>query len=503
MELSSAIPGILSISRNMTFGRTPNNKKHYYLCIPDDRTYQPCLVPYKINTKCFSKYFANLFILVRPNSNDSKLNDKDNNYPIMELVHVIGPVNDLVNFYEYQLYCKRLTGNLSVMSKNVQTVLKIKSVSDWVEEGIQKFRVSDHRHLDIITMDTPGTIEFDDAFYVPADGQCLHVYITNVALYFELLKLWGALDKTLDAGERVASVYLPHHKYPLLLPLLTREFLSLTKNYDRFALLIEIHPNNQVRISSTIIRVRTNYYYGDSNAPTADILRTMTNLGLTVIGTDDASIVQSAMIAASEIVARKFDDTSLIYRNFDVNVYKKTLSKTSPSAPPEVVKVFWSMSAGEGGYKTDGWAPYIHITSPIRRVVDIFNLYQLQRILGLLSPSKDIMEIYLKWRKNIDVINNAGKRIRKLQSQCQLLSAFNNNPDLLKQVYIGYICNQRLYLPELSVILPVLKKDQVERENDKIYKVGVQLYIFDYEDRFLKKVRINYLEEKQYPQDVV
>ena len=108
------IPAVLILDGNKTYGRQDKigkgNKKEqlgklFYKCIPDDMGLPSFIVPYEIKNMGFSKVFKNLYeTIIFDNWNDK--------HPIAKLDNVIGPIDILDNFYEYQLYCKSL--NLSI-----------------------------------------------------------------------------------------------------------------------------------------------------------------------------------------------------------------------------------------------------------------------------------------------------------------------------------------------------------------------------------------------------
>jgi hypothetical protein len=108
------VPGVLVLDGNKTYGRElkePKISSHttakqkytagrlLYKCIPDDIRLPAFLVPYEIKHLGFSKVYKNLYVTI----NFEDWNDK---HPRAKLDNVIGPVDILDNFYEYQLYCK-------------------------------------------------------------------------------------------------------------------------------------------------------------------------------------------------------------------------------------------------------------------------------------------------------------------------------------------------------------------------------------------------------------
>ena len=92
------IPGILVLKGGKTFGKYKD--KYLYKCIPDDSRFPVFTIPYAMKVG-FSKNIDNKYITFSFNNWDSK-------HPQGTVVNVLGDVNILSNYYEYQLYCKSL-----------------------------------------------------------------------------------------------------------------------------------------------------------------------------------------------------------------------------------------------------------------------------------------------------------------------------------------------------------------------------------------------------------
>ena len=114
---SSNIPGIL-VYGNKTYGRS-NKGKFYYKCVPNDKRLPIFLVPYEEKNIGFSKKMVNKFVLFRFQKWESK-------HPVGSINQVIGDINILPNFYEYQLYCKNLYVSLNQFTKDTMKKLKVK-----------------------------------------------------------------------------------------------------------------------------------------------------------------------------------------------------------------------------------------------------------------------------------------------------------------------------------------------------------------------------------------
>jgi hypothetical protein len=140
---------------------------------------------------------------------------------------------------------------------------------------------------------------------------------------------------------------------------------------------------------------------------------------------------------------------------------------------------------------------YIHITSPIRRLVDLLNIIRFQQINGLIQLSENSDKFYNKWLGDIDYINTTMRSIRKVQCDCTLLDLCHNEPSVMEKEYDGYLFdkiyrNDALYqyivfLPELKLSSRITLRDNFENFDCKKFK----LYLFNDEEKFKKKIRLN------------
>ena len=142
-----------------------------------------------------------------------------------------------------------------------------------------------------------------------------------------------------------------------------------------------------------------------------------------------------------------------------------------------------------------GLDAYIHITSPIRRLVDILNMIKFQEIIGFKLSDK-ALEFYDTWFKDIENINTSMKLLRRVQNDCNLLHLCHNNPDVLDKTYRGYCFDEKpltnglykynLYLPELKTTsFVVCSKLALLVEHQ------FKLFVFNNEDKMKKKIRLH------------
>ena len=133
-----SIPCVLILTGNKTYGRESQYKKDkndvlikrtisknnrlLYKCMPDD-TRLPCfLVPYELKSIGFSKVIKNIYVTICFNNWEDK-------HPMGTLDQVIGTVDVLDNFYEYQLYCKSLNASIKKFQKDTTKALENSSSS--------------------------------------------------------------------------------------------------------------------------------------------------------------------------------------------------------------------------------------------------------------------------------------------------------------------------------------------------------------------------------------
>ena len=137
---------------------------------------------------------------------------------------------------------------------------------------------------------------------------------------------------------------------------------------------------------------------------------------------------------------------------------------------------------------------YIHITSPIRRLVDILNMIQFQLQNKITILSQDAVNFYDEWSEQLVFINTSMKNIRKIQRDCTLLDIFYSQK-AHKQLYDGYVIDSKnktnelykydIYFPELKVVSNITTTNILELYDKQKYYV----YLFKDENNLTKKCR--------------
>ena len=519
-RLTQNIPAVLILSGNKSYGRH-NKSKLYYRCIPNDNLLPIFLIPYEMQFN-FSKKYSNKYVTM----NFAEWNDV---YPHGVINQIIGDVDVLVNFYEYQLYCKSL--NVSIQYFQRQTLKQVSKYGGNLHEIIDEIsakypQIEDRTLSNVVTIDNSNTTDYDDAFSIIDDEinniYILSIYISNVSLILDHLNLWDSFSN------RVSTIYLPDKKKPMLPCILSDNLCSLKVGTKRIALTLDIYINKisfeiiKMQYCNSLILVKHNYIYEDPLLLNSDIYMTTSELVkklseqyiYTKHVKDSHDVIAYLMIfmnyhTSLELVKCK----NGIYRtntNITNNVDLKTnLHINDENIQDDVMKnlMNWNSSISQYSLSADNLRnealnidAYIHITSPIRRLVDLLNIIKIQHNLGLVGCEMGSV-FYDKWITQLDYINNTMKNIKKVQNSCNLLAMCVENITICNFNYDGYCFNKILrncdlyqyfvYLPQLKIICKLICRNNM----DEYSKHSFKLYIFQDEDKIKKKIKIQLLDE--------
>lgn len=512
---SNNIPGVLILKGNKTYGRSKNGKL-LYKCIPDDKRMPTFLVSYEMKNVGFSKVFVNQYITV----NFTEWKDK---HPRGVISQLIGPVEVLDNFYEYQLYCKSLNASIQNFTKNTSKALRNHPHDAFIENIRVKYpEIVDRTSKDdwnIITIDPPNSQDFDDAFSIRTleNGmQQLSIYISNVTIWMDVLNLWESFSR------RISTIYLPDRKRPMLPTILSDCLCSLQENHTRLAfvmdLIIEGEVITDIKYSNCMIKVAKNYCYEEPALlesknynkiiETTKILTKKYKYINNVRNSHE--MVCYLMILMNYNIAKKL----IKHKN---GIFRSTIMKKEISVPeslPEDVGKFikiWNSAAGqyidvscleEGqtiSHDLLEMDAYVHITSPIRRLVDLLNIIQFQQNTGIIKLSENAVLFYKKWIDDLEYINTTMRSIRRVQNDCNLLHMCSTSPEIMERNYTGYafdkiVRNDGLfqyvvYIPELKLASRVTFRENIDNFALREYK----LYLFHDEEKFKKKIRLQLL----------
>jgi len=495
------IPAVLALENSQTYGRIKD--KFLYKCIPDDRRLPIFLIPYKIKFG-FSKSIKNKYVVFQFRSWEGK-------HPIGSLIQTLGDVNQLDTFYEYQLYCKSLYASIQNITKKTMKKLKEKTEDEYIEMIKSKSVLKDYRDTrNILSIDPLTSKDFDDAFDIEKleDGYRISIYISNVSFWMDAMDLWGSFSN------RISTIYLPDRKRPMLPTVLSDALCSLTQNDIRFALeLTLIVKNYQIvdfEFNNSVIKVSRNLRY-DSDEQESNIdykmlfqqIKMMNSKKKYVDSIDTShDVIAYLMITMNYISAKE-----LIKLNTGIFRSAKFGSNfTPPDNVPKSVKKFlkhWNSLGGKyskdfGEHDMLELDAYVHITSPIRRLVDLLNIMTLQDKLGLYTMSVEAKEFYERWThdSSIDYINTTMRSIRRVQNDCSLLKICMDDEKVLKTIYEGFIFDKLIrndalyqymvYLPELNMV----NRFTSRHDKTNLTKQQFKIYVFTDQVSLKRKIRV-------------
>jgi len=513
-----SIAGILVLENNKTYGRTLNKKRLLYKCIPDD-TYLPIfLIPYEPKLG-FSKVQKNKYVVFRFDNWDDK-------HPLGNLTETIGDVDVLEHFYEYQLYSKSLHISITEFTNKTRNALNKKTHDEFVQQIFQNsnFIIEDRRDKYVFTIDPYNSLDYDDGFGIEQIGKNwkISIYIANVFLWLETLGLWNSFS------QRVSTIYLPDRRRPMLPTVLSDALCSLQQNQPRFAFVMDIvvdshgHliPDIPIRYANALINVAKNYVYEDPKMLNNDMAyKKLFDLSYLM----DNSVKNSHDVVAFWMIQMNIFTGSYMAINkigiFRSAVYiNSSLHVDAKGVNDETIRVIrgWNNTIGQyipfmddvsiehelinsKSFKNESKI-YIHITSPIRRLVDLLNQIKMIEFNGLVKNISQDAERFLKlWMEQLDYVNTSMRSIRKIQTECELLNRVFTNPELMDVEHEGVVfdkiikndgsVNYMIYLKKIKL----LSRINTHTHIDNYTTCKCKMYLFEDEDKVKKKIRVQLL----------
>jgi len=520
----SAIPGVLILAGNKTYGRytkqkqkqiktksTSTSGKLLYKCIPDDMRLPPFLVPYEIKNMGFSKVFKNLYVTF-------VFEEWEDKHPMAKLDNVIGPVDILDNFYEYQLFCKSLNASIQKFQKDTSKALESKCHEGIMEIIKTKYPGvedrTDQKVWHIITIDPPKSQDFDDGFSIVQHEngiQQLSIYISNVTIWMDVLNLWNSFSR------RISTIYLPDKKRPMLPTLLSDCLCSLQENVTRIAFVMDVFIKDNeiidIKFVNALIKVYKNYCYEEPKLlgnPQYHLILEATK-GISHKNKYINNVRNSHEIVCYLMILMNYHCAKVLL-NYKTGIFRSSIMKRDfpvPESVPEEVGKFikiWNSASGQyingaeisdTRHETLDIEAYIHITSPIRRLVDLLNIIKFQQVTGIIKLSENVDKFYNKWLGELEYINVTMRSIRKVQCDCTLLDLCHNNPKVMETEYDGYLFDKInrndglfqyiVFLPELKLSSRFTMREDLENFTCKKFK----LFLFNDEEKFKRKIRLH------------
>jgi exoribonuclease R len=526
-----SIAGVLMLENNKTFGRTENKKRLLYKCIPDDKHMPSFLVPYEVKLG-FSKVNKNKYVVF-------KFEHWEEKHPRGMLVETVGDVDNLDAFYEYQLYCKSLHISLTDFTNNTRKVLNQKTNAEYIEQIFKNpnFQIEDRRDRYVFTIDPQNSLDYDDGFSVESldnGSYKVSVYIANVFVWLETLGLWNSFSK------RVATIYLPDRRRPMLPTILSDMLCSLQENQPRFALAMDfivtadgkLDTSVDVGYKNVLIRVHKNYSYEDAKMMNTD---NHYKLFFDISTRMDKSIRNSHDIVAYWMILMN-TYSAVTMMNCKAGIFRSAVFLNHyPRADTQRehlkedtyrILQLWNNTIGRyihysedaemqhelihlRSFKSDMdtnrcTKSYIHITSPIRRLIDLLNQMILFRETSMVKKiSADAEHFIASWLGQMDYINTVMRSIRKIQTDCELLNRCVRSPEIMTQEHDAVVFDKivkndgsivyTVYMENLKMIGRTITHLLLENYS----YVKIRVFLFEDEDKVKKKIRLQILEKTE------
>ena len=500
------LEGVLILEGNKTFGRTPNKKRLYYRCIPNNKKYPVFLVPYDMKVG-FSKHPLNKYVLFNYSNWTSK-------HPIGELTETIGDVNNLEAFYEYQLHCRKLHTSIKKLTNHTNLSINKNTNDDFIQQIVNNpnYLIEDRTSEFVFSIDPNGSKDFDDAFSIDKqDGfYKVSIYIANVYIWMEALDLWNHLT------DRASTIYLPDKKRTMLPTILSDSLCSLQENELRIALSMDIYfdkdgnqlKTREIEYKNVVIKTRKNFVYEEKKLLKNSNYKEMMNLTklLKPEILDSHELVEYWMIRMNTETGNHLaQNKSGIFRKATYkNDTTLDLDKAFDKNTSNFIKSWNNTDCKYVRYEEDvvirhdmmSVSSYVHITSPIRRIVDLLNqIIIMQTKLLVKMISSNAKTFLMKWLDQLDALNENMKSIRKVQTDCQLLFQCNNNKDWFDKTHSAILFGKTerndeyysytVYISELNVVTRI----KTEQNIDDFTVHKCQLFTFNDEEHITNKIK--------------
>lgn len=536
-----ALAGVLLLEDNKTFGRTQSRKRLLYRCVPDDKRLPVFLVPYEISLG-FSKNIINKYVVFQ-------FNKWVNKHPEGILSDVLGDVDKLDVFYEYQLYCRNLHDTMTIFNKKVRQTFQKERQQEHIAKILENpnYEIEDRiKSNKVYTIDPKTSMDYDDGFSIQlltdwgGNGERkwnVSIYIANVFFWLETFDLWKSFSK------RVSTIYLPEQRRPMIPTILSDNLCSLLENQTRFAFCMdfEIIENNDkilinedtIKFKSVLVNIVKNYGYEEpellENHDYINLLNLTKKKDKNVVDSHD--VISFWMTYTNRICAEKLADKKTgIFRSTvcSQKKNKKLLTIGENNETRSENNSYFSKKENDNFEKLDketkrlieNWSNisgkyivfsenallkhellniecYVHITSPIRRLVDLLNQIIFSEKYGLVKRINDETRIFVEeWLSQIEYVNVSMRSIRKIQTDCEIIRKVTIDPIVMDSLHKGTVFDKiqknnglfsfMVFLHDLKLLSRIVTTEEMENNSIHIFK----LFFFGDEYNYKKKIKL-------------
>ena len=490
------IPGILVLENNKSYGRTENKKRLLYKCIPHKKNYPAFLVPYEPKLG-FSKNILNHYVIFKY----TQWNDK---HPRGELVETFGAINDYQAFEKYQIHCKNLDHSIQPLNQYIKTKFKEITENQYIENICNDHpEIQDRTAEYVFSIDNDTTTDYDDAISITQTPHStrISVYIANVVYWLDALEAWNIQQY------RTSTIYLPDKKHSMLPTQLSEHACSLVEKTKRLAIVIDyiydsVNTLIDVQYNTVMITVKKNFRYDSpklsKNPHYLNLFEFTNKISQTNSIADSHELVAYWMVRMNESCGK------LLHSN-QCGIFRKTTGTDAPTTTDNMQSTemflyhFTNHISSE--YDTFDVAKtyhhqtlkmdyYVHITSPIRRLVDLLNQICFLKIINaqLSQPATEFLQTHCQ---KIQKINTDAKAIRKVQMNCELMY-LSIHCDIMNNTYDAMVFQQNekgylVYIAELKLLAKIKTTTQLQIKT----VVQCKIYVFQKEDSITQKLIVD------------
>jgi exoribonuclease R len=461
------VPGVLFF--NKTYGR--EGDKHLYKFKPDNKDIPTCYVPYKIKNVGFSKVFYDLYVLV----------EMSQNFETSQLKQTIGSTNELESYYKYQMYCHNLIlPQMKCLTEKTIIQNAFKSLLEnpsWVDR-------TDHK---VFSIDGENTTDYDDAFSI--QYPIISVYISDVYHILDVLNFWHIFTG------HVSNIYMPNERTMLLCKEIV-ELCSLKANKESLALTMDFNvETSEYNFFVSKIKPYKNFIYDELDLINDENYKQIHSYICSVCrwSCEQHTKQQSEKVVEYLMRLMCFKAGSILNKH-NTGIFRTINEPMEDILPSNKYICFVQIEQIEQD-------PYAHITSPMRRLVDILNSIALlaivhpsttQPTLNNKAVNSNATEFYRDWESKLDYVNDMSRSVRRVQNESMLLNLYEEIKNdehegkvLSSETYeVEGIYYHTVFLKSIHLIARFQSSELIE--GVRIFKV----YKFDKESKFRKKIRL-------------
>lgn len=428
--------------------------------------------------------------------------DWKQSHPNANIIKIIGHVDDIQSFYKYQMMSKCLHVDMTHIPKHIQTQC-IQDANEHYLQGLYDtyHNIQDRTQETVITIDPHITKEHDDAFgikHIHKNQWVISIYITNIPLWLEYYNLWN------EFKQRVETIHYPDQKRPLIPSYLSNMFCSFQHHTTRPAFVLDIYVETtlneaniiHIEYNNAFIYIKEQYTYNDTTLYKEPIYKDIFKIckqlhkkrPFKTLETIECShdVISYLMLLTNYISACEFQThQNGIFRSSKPLKLREQDRRKLEHIPNQYKKYIqrWNNTGSQYHlfhnkitHSVMNLDSYVHITSPIRRFVDILNIYQMQINWKLINTSIQSQEFYNYWTSNhqLNMINSSYKSIRKLQDK------LNHNINTT-HYYNGYVIDRLkrndglyqyiIYIHDLNIITRFISTKYKELFQNHYYSI--------------------------------